>query len=62
MVIAPVKKRTPYQTLKDDPDLKEAMIPVPDYGMVTAILLMRMEKKIDALSGATLATSKTKKS
>jgi hypothetical protein len=49
-VVAKSRPRTRdevFKDLRDDAELKPYLVPVPDYGMATIILLKRIEKKLD---------------
>lgn len=48
----PEKKSDIWQALKKDPDLRGALVPVPDYGMLSAILLMRIENRLKKVEDA----------
>lgn len=41
-----------WQELKKDPDLREALVPIPDHGMVASILLIRIEKRLENMEAA----------
>lgn len=48
----PEKKSDIWQELKQDPDLRASLVPVPDYGMLSAILLMRIENRLKKVEDA----------
>ena len=48
----PPKNLDIWQELKKDPDLRAALVPIPDYGMLAAILLMRIENRLKKVEDA----------
>jgi len=57
--VAPKKKSDPFTELKTDPELRPHFVPIPDYGMISAILLLRILKRLEEIDLGTV-TPKTK--